>query len=152
MPTQFVRTPAYAFTDIKSQGQTLECVFVDITKPPSGSLTDFNADVALSRSRGCRNTIRLLRNFDERTFTVHPNEQLQMEDERLAALESTVIQRYKSGEFGERLKDITPCSQRQIAKQRKRIIIEYLYNCEGNTGGNTNVLFFGSIYIPAGRP
>ncbi|KAH9043430.1 hypothetical protein EDB84DRAFT_1266555 [Lactarius hengduanensis] len=46
---QFALTPTYAFTDIKSQGQTLECVIVDITKPPSGALTGFNAYVALSR-------------------------------------------------------------------------------------------------------
>ncbi|KAH9163435.1 hypothetical protein EDB89DRAFT_1859947 [Lactarius sanguifluus] len=56
---QFALTPAYAFTDYKSQGQTLECVIVDIAKPPSGCLTAFNAYVALSRSRG-RKTIRLL--------------------------------------------------------------------------------------------
>ncbi|KAH9047653.1 hypothetical protein EDB84DRAFT_1250254, partial [Lactarius hengduanensis] len=71
---QFALTPAYAFTDIKSQGQTLECVIVD-TKPPSGALTGFNAYVALSRSCG-RDTIRLLRDFDRRIFTVHRNEQL----------------------------------------------------------------------------
>ncbi|KAH9174566.1 hypothetical protein EDB89DRAFT_1848761, partial [Lactarius sanguifluus] len=45
-------TPAYTFTDIESQGQMLECVVVDISKPPSGSLTGYNAYVALSRSRG----------------------------------------------------------------------------------------------------
>ncbi|KAH9008705.1 hypothetical protein EDB84DRAFT_1281004, partial [Lactarius hengduanensis] len=45
-------TTAYTFTDYKSQGQTLECVIVDIAKPPSGSLTAFNAYIALSRSRG----------------------------------------------------------------------------------------------------
>ncbi|KAH9057062.1 hypothetical protein EDB83DRAFT_1062563, partial [Lactarius deliciosus] len=91
--------PAYAFTDIKSQGQTLECVIVDIAKPPSGALTGFNAYVALSRSCG-RDTIRLLRDFDQRIFTVHPNEQLREEDQRLAALEKTTLDRYGSGEFG----------------------------------------------------
>ncbi|KAH8987722.1 hypothetical protein EDB86DRAFT_2808658, partial [Lactarius hatsudake] len=55
-------TLAYTFTHIKSQGQTLECVIDDIGKPPSGSLTGFDAYVALSRSRG-RDTIRLLKNF-----------------------------------------------------------------------------------------
>ncbi|KAH9030305.1 hypothetical protein EDB84DRAFT_1271462, partial [Lactarius hengduanensis] len=49
---------AYTFTNIKSQGQRLEYVIVDIAKPPSGSLTGFNAYVTLSRSRG-RDTIRL---------------------------------------------------------------------------------------------
>ncbi|KAH9017284.1 hypothetical protein EDB84DRAFT_1522243 [Lactarius hengduanensis] len=75
---------------------TLECVIVDIGKP---ALTGFNAHVALSRSRG-RDTIRLLRNFDQRIFTVHPNEQLRAEDDRLAALEANTLQRYRSGEFG----------------------------------------------------
>ncbi|KAH9029655.1 hypothetical protein EDB85DRAFT_1828379, partial [Lactarius pseudohatsudake] len=55
-------TPVYAFTDIKSQGQTLECVIIDFAKPPSGSLTGFNTYVTLSRSQG-NNTIRLLRNL-----------------------------------------------------------------------------------------
>ncbi|KAH9033656.1 hypothetical protein EDB84DRAFT_1270089, partial [Lactarius hengduanensis] len=88
------------FTDYKSQGQTLECVIVDIAKPPSGALTGFNAYVALSRSRG-RNTIKLLRNFDPNLFTVHPNQQLRLEDNRLTALERATIQRYNSGEFGD---------------------------------------------------
>ncbi|KAH9171031.1 hypothetical protein EDB89DRAFT_1829061, partial [Lactarius sanguifluus] len=59
---QFSLTPAYAFTDYKSQGQTLKCVIVDIAKPPSGSLTAFNAYIVLSRSRG-RKTIQLLHDF-----------------------------------------------------------------------------------------
>ncbi|KAF8256855.1 hypothetical protein EI94DRAFT_1475672, partial [Lactarius quietus] len=59
---QIALTPAYAFTDFKSQGQTIENVIVDLAKPPSGNLTGFNAYVSLSRSRG-RNNIRLLRDF-----------------------------------------------------------------------------------------
>ena len=55
--------PGYAFTDYKAQGQTMECVFVDISKPPSGALSPFSVYVALSRSRG-RRTIRILRDFD----------------------------------------------------------------------------------------
>ena len=64
---QYALTPAYAFTDFKSQGQTIESVIVDLAKPPSGKLTAFNAYVALSRSRG-RHTIRLLRDFDEKAL------------------------------------------------------------------------------------
>ncbi|KAH9021604.1 hypothetical protein EDB84DRAFT_1274920, partial [Lactarius hengduanensis] len=75
-------TTAYTFTDYKSQGQTLECVIVDIAKPPSGSLTAFNAYIALSRSRG-RKTIRLLHDFDDRLFTNHPCEGLRTEDNHL---------------------------------------------------------------------
>ncbi|KAI6116454.1 hypothetical protein F5141DRAFT_985419, partial [Pisolithus sp. B1] len=51
-------TTAYAFTDYRSQGQTLECCIIDIRKPPSGELMPFNIYVALSHSRGQEN-IRL---------------------------------------------------------------------------------------------
>lgn len=80
--TQLPITPAYAFTDYRSQGQTIEYVIVDIGWPPSGGLTGFNAYVALSRSSGAA-TIRLLRDFDNTLFTQHPNEDLRMEDRRL---------------------------------------------------------------------
>ncbi|KAI6002070.1 hypothetical protein EDD15DRAFT_2157991 [Pisolithus albus] len=45
-------TAAYAFTDYRSQGQTLPCVIADIATPPSGGLNLFNLYVALSRSSG----------------------------------------------------------------------------------------------------
>ena len=96
---QFALTPAYAFTDFKSQGQTIESVIVDLAKPPSGTLTGFHAYVSLSRSRG-RGTIRLLRDFDERLFTKHPNEYLRKEDARLERLENETKKRYDDGEFG----------------------------------------------------
>ncbi|RDB27295.1 ATP-dependent DNA helicase PIF1 [Hypsizygus marmoreus] len=83
---QLAITPAYAFTDYKSQGQTIERVIVDLAKPPTGELTPFHAYVALSRSRG-RDTIRLLRNFDEKLFTTHPSEDLRLEDIRLEKLD-----------------------------------------------------------------
>jgi len=79
-------TPAYAFTDYRSQAQTIEHCIVDLGTPPTGKLTPFNAYVALSRSRG-RNSIRLLRDFDERLFTHHPSEYLRLEDERLGILD-----------------------------------------------------------------
>ena len=56
---QYAITPGYAFTDYKSQGQTIENVIIDIGKPPSGKLSPFGTCVSLSRSRG-RDTIRLL--------------------------------------------------------------------------------------------
>ena len=68
---QLAVVPAYAFTDYKSQGQTMECVIVDISKPPSGSLSPFSIYVALSRSRG-QKTIRILHNFDPTLFMHHP--------------------------------------------------------------------------------
>ncbi|KAJ7028352.1 hypothetical protein C8F04DRAFT_964088 [Mycena alexandri] len=55
---QLPLTGAYAFTDYRSQGQTLPYVIVDIGTPPTGGLSLFNLYVALSRSSG-RETIRL---------------------------------------------------------------------------------------------
>ena len=95
---QYALTPTYAFTDFKSQGQTIESVIMDLARPPSSFLSAFNAYVALSRSRG-RDTIRLLRDFDEKLFTVHPNEELRAEDDRLAILAQQTIKRYRRGEF-----------------------------------------------------
>ena len=83
--TQLPLTPAYAFTDYRSQGQTLEPVIVDIGRPPYGCLTPFNIYVALSRGTGRRN-IRLLRDFDETLLQQHPCEHLRLEDDRLQIL------------------------------------------------------------------
>ena len=73
--SQYAMTAGYAFTDYKSQGQTIEYVIIDIGKPPTGSLSPFSIYVALSRSRG-RDTIRLLRDFDPNLFQNHPSEAL----------------------------------------------------------------------------
>jgi hypothetical protein len=83
--TQLPLTLAYAFTDYRSQGQTLEPVIVDIGSPPYGHLTPFNIYVALSRGTG-RSTIRLLRDFDASLLQQHPSEYLRLEDDRLSAL------------------------------------------------------------------
>ncbi|KAI6120914.1 hypothetical protein EDD16DRAFT_1477906, partial [Pisolithus croceorrhizus] len=45
---QFPITSAYAFTDYRSQGQTIPYAIVDIAKPPTGALTLFNLYVALA--------------------------------------------------------------------------------------------------------
>ncbi|KAJ6489216.1 hypothetical protein C8R47DRAFT_952423, partial [Mycena vitilis] len=79
---QLAMTPAYAFTDYKSQGQTLGTVYIDMEKPPCGKLTPFSAYVALSRSKG-RDRIRLLRGFETQLFTTHPSPELEKEDKRL---------------------------------------------------------------------
>lgn len=79
-------TAAYAFTDYRSQGQTIPFVIVDIGKPPTGNITPFNCYVALSRSKG-RRSIRLLRDFEDRLFTETPSEELDTEDGRLASLD-----------------------------------------------------------------
>ena len=82
---QLPLTLVYAFTDYRSQGQTLYPVIVDIGPPPFGHLTPFNMYVALSRGTG-RDNIRLIRNFDEMLLQKHPSEYLRLEDERLDEL------------------------------------------------------------------
>jgi ATP-dependent exoDNAse (exonuclease V) alpha subunit len=79
---QLPLTLAYAFTDYRSQGQTLYPVLIDIGAPPFGRLTPFNIYVALSRGTS-RENIRLLRDFDVTLLQQHPNEFLRLEDERL---------------------------------------------------------------------
>ena len=78
-------TAAYAFTDYRSQGQTLPYVTIDIAKPPTGKLSLFNLYVALSRSSG-RHTIRLLHDFDEHIFHSPHDEYFLQEDDRLEGL------------------------------------------------------------------
>ncbi|KAF8836129.1 hypothetical protein BDN67DRAFT_984167 [Paxillus ammoniavirescens] len=70
---------AYAFTDFKSQGQTIEKLIIDIGKTTSFNLTPFNAYVALSRSHG-RDSIHLLQDFKNNLFTKHPSEDLREKD------------------------------------------------------------------------
>ncbi|KAJ7692075.1 hypothetical protein B0H17DRAFT_1133340 [Mycena rosella] len=74
---QFALTPGYAFTDYKSQGQTLEYVLVDLAKPPGGKLTPFNVG---------RGTVRLLRDFENELFSTHPSLDLAQEDARMDLL------------------------------------------------------------------
>jgi hypothetical protein len=95
---QYALTAAYAFTDFKSQGQTIETVIVDLAKPLLGKLNSFNTYVTLLRSHGT-NTIRLLQDFDKRLFTVHPNEHLRQEDVRLERLEKETLLHYEAGKF-----------------------------------------------------
>jgi hypothetical protein len=79
-------TSAYAFTDYRSQGQTIKRVIVDIGRPPYGRLTPFNAYVVLSQSLG-REIIRLLRDFEPELFTKVPSLMLEEEDKRLYQLD-----------------------------------------------------------------
>lgn len=94
---QYPLTPAYAFTDHKAQGQTLEPVIVDIGQVPGNiGINPFGVYVALSRGRG-RNEIRLLRDFDDRLFTRYPSEDLRIEDCRLEALTQATKERWDAG-------------------------------------------------------
>jgi hypothetical protein len=80
-------TSAYAFTDYRAQGQTIQCTLFVIAQPPTGELMPFNAYVALSRGHG-RESMRLLRDFNDRLFTQHPSENLRPEDEWLERLDA----------------------------------------------------------------
>ena len=85
--SQYPITAAYCFTDYRSQGQTIPHVIVDIASPPSGKLSLFNLYVALSRSSG-RESIRLLREFDDEIFLESHEPELVLEDERLDELDN----------------------------------------------------------------
>ncbi len=87
-------TACYAFTDYRSQGQTIPFVIVDIASPPTGTLTLFNLYVALSRSSG-RDTIRLLRGFDWHVFKKPHDIELLREDERLETMDAATETWYK---------------------------------------------------------
>ena len=98
--TQLPLTLAYAFTNYRAQGQTLEPVIVNIGPPPHGLLTPFNIYMALSRGMG-QDNIQLLRDFDEKLLQQHPSEYLRLEDERLKMLdEKTKALWDKRGEYG----------------------------------------------------
>ncbi|KAH7104441.1 hypothetical protein BKA62DRAFT_755124 [Auriculariales sp. MPI-PUGE-AT-0066] len=65
-------TGAYAFTNYRSQGQTLAPVIVDLATPATGGeLSPFNAYVACSRAKG-RDTIRFLRLPADKLLRTHP--------------------------------------------------------------------------------
>ena len=89
---QFPMTAAYAFTDYRSQGQTIPYVLVDIATPLTGGLNLFNLYVALSRSSG-QSTIRLLRDFDEKLFQMSHKPELITEDDRLEELDAETRKR-----------------------------------------------------------
>ncbi|KAJ7042102.1 hypothetical protein C8F04DRAFT_1230178 [Mycena alexandri] len=70
---QLAITPAYTFSDYKSQGQTMGHGLIDLHKPPSGASTPFAKE----------RIIRLLRGFEPKLFTTHRSENLAVEDDRL---------------------------------------------------------------------
>ncbi|KIM57493.1 hypothetical protein SCLCIDRAFT_1193889 [Scleroderma citrinum Foug A] len=88
-------TAAYAFTDYRSQGQTIPAVIGDITTPPTaGGLSLFNLYVALSRSSG-RLTIRLLCNFDIKIFQAAHCPELLAENDRLESHNDKTLREWK---------------------------------------------------------
>jgi hypothetical protein len=65
----------------------MECVIVDISRPPTGHVSVFGAYVALSRSRE-RDMIQILRDFDTALLMHHLSEDLRLEMLRLERLDA----------------------------------------------------------------
>ncbi|KIO17573.1 hypothetical protein M407DRAFT_32739 [Tulasnella calospora MUT 4182] len=91
---QYGIVPAFAFTDHKAQGQTLDRVIVDIGKPATGSISQFNAYVALSRGRDPEK-VWLLRPFEMQLFTQGVDPDLAEEDIRLERLNDETRRTYE---------------------------------------------------------
>ena len=87
-PSQAPITPAYAFTDYRTQAQTRQPLHCRPRHISDGQTHTFQCiHIALSRSHG-RDGIRFLRDFDECLFTHHPSEHLlRVEDEQLDVLD-----------------------------------------------------------------
>ncbi|KLO06659.1 hypothetical protein SCHPADRAFT_910151 [Schizopora paradoxa] len=93
---QLPMTGAAAFTDYRSQGQTIVYVILDLATPPSGGpLTLFNLYVALSRSRGA-STVRLLRDFSPALLMSSIDPYLAEEDKRLDELNEETKRLYSN--------------------------------------------------------
>jgi hypothetical protein len=87
-------TGAYAFTNYRSQGQTLVPVIIDLAAPPTGGrLSPFNIYVACSRGKG-RCAIRVLQQPERRLLTTHPSDVLRKEDRRLEDLDAKTKAQY----------------------------------------------------------
>ena len=87
-------TAAYGFTDYCAQGQTISTVIVDIVTPPTGGLTLFNLDVALSQSSG-HSTIRLLHDFNDKLFQKGHRAELLVENDRIEELNKQTLRWWK---------------------------------------------------------
>lgn len=80
---QYSIVPAFAFTDYKGQGQTLNWVIVDINKPATGSINcnQFSPYDVLTPSWGTDpKKVLLLRSFDMQLFTQGMDPDLAEED------------------------------------------------------------------------
>ena len=78
-------TAAYAFTDYKSQGQTIPYLIIDLGAVANGKLNQFNAYVVMSR-RPKSDNILLLCSFDLTLFTTPLGSDLQDFDKQLEVL------------------------------------------------------------------
>jgi hypothetical protein len=85
---QYPITPAYAFTDYRSQGETISAAIIDIADPPTScKLNSANLYVALSRFPG-RDSIRILQDFNQAILKKELEYELLKEDNRLEGLDA----------------------------------------------------------------
>ena len=91
--TQYPIMGAYPFPDYRSQGQTIAHAIIDVASPPTGNLSLFNLYMALSRNPG-RDSLRLLRDFDDVIFLQYHGAELMEEDERLERLDAVTSKRW----------------------------------------------------------
>ncbi|CCO32973.1 Pc17g00330 [Rhizoctonia solani AG-1 IB] len=95
---QFPITPAYAFTNYRSQGQMIPAAIVDIATPPSGNgLNLANLYAALSRCTG-KDNIQILQDFDESMFSKSWDYELVKENKRLERLDKETEDKYTTWE------------------------------------------------------
>ncbi|KAJ3845722.1 hypothetical protein EV368DRAFT_70482 [Lentinula lateritia] len=100
--SKITRVIPFYSVNLKGQGQTIEYVIVDLGRPSYSSKLDaFGAYVALSRSCS-RDTIRLLRGFNEALFVTHPSPDLEVEDACLVELEEETTIVWKTGTLWDR--------------------------------------------------
>lgn len=91
---QFPLVPAYAITDIKSQGSTLPAVIVDLQTPADGHSSFAAKYVALSRARSLQ-SIAILRPFSRQDLEYQPPRDLLAEERRLASIAVKTASKYK---------------------------------------------------------
>jgi hypothetical protein len=92
----FPITPSYAFTDYRSQGQTINCAIVDLGKLATGTISLFNIYIALGRVPS-RESIKLLRDFqDDCLLNKSMPIELDQEDDHLEILNHESLIQYKT--------------------------------------------------------
>jgi ATP-dependent DNA helicase PIF1 len=86
---QFPLVPAYAVTDYKSQGETLQAGLLDIRKPPTGNWASFFALYVLLSRVATLDGLFLIYDFDESVFKARAPRELVSYMDQLRILDQT---------------------------------------------------------------
>jgi hypothetical protein len=86
---QFPLVPAYAVTDYKSQGETLQAGLLDIRKPPTGNWASFFALYVLLSRVATLEGLFLIYDFDESVFKARAPRELVSYMDQLRILDQT---------------------------------------------------------------